>query len=185
VHRRILAVVLVASTAVVACSLNGIAAPYSLAGPLRIDVSGLPVNLVVPLVNDTGFDIVSFCIVLTTESDQWLPTFYRAMATNTSGAEVEDFDIDEDRDGYVSSSFENDDNISNNSYRGNVVWLRRQGSSDCIASAEEFQLHMRGGDFSNDEYGSRYDVFPPGTTLTISACVTYGTVYGAVFIGAP
>jgi len=140
-YRRSLTAVLLATIVLVACSFGSTAAPHSLHGPLRIDVSGLPVNLVIPLVNDTGFSIYSFCIVLTTESNWWLPTFYAVAVqdlgdtwdeysendddcsgsnTNT-GISCEDFDIDENGDGDVYDSHENDNYINNNDYRGDVV----------------------------------------------------------------
>ena len=188
-HRRSLAVALIASIVLGACSLGSIAAPYSLIGPLRIDVSGLPVNLIIPLVNNTGFNIYSFCIVLTTESDEWLPTFY-AVAVQRHGSsgrgweddDFGDFGIDESGDGDLGDPNEYSSNATDYyDNRGNVTWLRAYGALTCVPRGAEFQLRMEGGDFG-DEYGSRYDLFPAGTTLTINPC---DSVDGPVYVGAP
>ena len=141
----------------------------SLASSVTVDVSGLPLNLVLPLVNNTDLSIVRFILTVRTVGDaSQLPTFYAVAVQvlgSTEAAESEsgdlvgaDFDVDDDRDGW-SDSGEGGNNINYSYDQGNVVWLR-DWSDVGVRPGQSFQLRMRGDSGSSA-------VFPAGTTLTI------------------
>jgi hypothetical protein len=144
----------------------------SLASSVTVDISGLPLNLVLPLVNNTDLSIVRFILTVRTVGDaSSLPTFYVVAVQilgSTEDAESEsgdltgaDFDVDDGRDGW-----RDDDNYSYD--RGNVVWLRNW-SGNGVLPGQSFQLRMRGDSGSSA-------VFPPGTTLTILPLDARGAV---------
>jgi len=172
-----------------ACIFVGLAGTttISLSGPLRIDVSGLPLNLVLPLSNATGAEIYGFVLTILTASDSKLPTFYAVAVQplgRTEGAPLEsgdydvDFDVDDNRNGMPDGNAE-----SNNTIEDEHWWnvIRTRVYRDALPPMQEFQLRIEGGS-ADDTDGSRYDVFPAGTTLVISPC---NDANGAVFLRSP
>jgi len=150
----------------------------SLASSVTVDVSGLPLNLVLLLFNNTDLSIVRFILTVRTVDDaSSLPTFY-AVAVQVLGsaedAESEsgdlvgaDFDVDDDRDGRHDSEYDND-NYRYSYDRANVVWLR-DWSGGGIRPGQSFQLRMQGDSGSSA-------VFPLNTTLTILPLDARGAV---------
>jgi hypothetical protein len=134
----------------------------SLASSVTVDISGLPLNLVLPLVNNTDLSIVRFILTVRTVGDaSSLPTFHAVAVQvlgSTADAESESGDlVDADFDVDDNNGWEDDDNHSYD--RGNVVWLRNWNGVG-IRPGQSFQLRVRGDSGSSA-------VFPAGTTLTI------------------
>jgi hypothetical protein len=146
----------------------------SLAGPVTVDISGLPLNLVLPLVNNMDLSIFQFILTVRTVGDaSSLPTFY-AVAVQVLGSTEEaasesgdlagaDFNVDASRDG---NGWLDDDNYSSD--RGNVVWLC-DWSGNGVRPGQSFQLRVQGGSGSSA-------VFPAGATLTILPLDARGAV---------